>query len=38
MLLSGKCQEETDRSISTRQEKTDRNVGNAHSSYPHSSR
>jgi hypothetical protein len=32
---AGKCRDETDRNIGTRQEKTDCNVGNAH---PYSSR
>jgi hypothetical protein len=38
VTLAGKRQEETDHNVSTHQEKTNRNIGNTHSSYPYSSR
>jgi hypothetical protein len=34
VTLAGKCQDKTDCNVGTRQERTDHNVGNAHSSYP----
>jgi hypothetical protein len=38
VALAGKHQEKTDCNVSTCQEKPNHNVGNAHSSYPYSSR